>query len=84
MYVADCDNHRIVKYTPGSSLGTTVAGQASGTGGSTPSYLNRPIYVLVDSNGHLYVTDSVNHRVQFFNGTPSGNTIAGACRFSTS
>ena len=76
-YVADLYNHRIQKFTT-SSVAITVAGQGNGNSGSGPTYLNQPTYVLVDSNGNLYVSDSQNHRIQYFTGgSLVGVTIAG-------
>lgn len=77
-YVADYYNNRIQKFTPSSSIGMTVAGQTGGAFGSTLYDLYHPTSVLLDSNGNLYVSDSGNHRVQFFpNGSTVGTTVAG-------
>ena len=85
-YVADGGNHRVQKFTASSVVGTTVAGQPGGTGGgtwgSTSFYLNQPTYVLLDSNGNLYVSDTSNHRIQYFtSGSMAGLTIAGNGKF---
>ena len=78
IYVADYYNDRVQKFSPDSSIGTTVAGQANGAVGSTAYDLHYPTCVLLDSNGNLYVSDSANHRVQFFaNGSLLGITVAG-------
>ena len=78
LYVADYYNNRVQMFLPGSLIGITVAGQTSATPGSTAFDLRNPTSVLVDSNGNLYVSDSGNHRVQFFsNGSLSGVTVAG-------
>jgi hypothetical protein len=80
-YIADYYNHRVQKFD-GSSIGTTVAGQASGQSGTGSYYLNQPTYVLIDSSGNLYVSDSQNHRVQYFaNGSMNGVTVAGTGKF---
>ncbi|CAM4965392.1 unnamed protein product [Rotaria socialis] len=77
-YVADYSNNRVQKVAVFSANGTTVAGQANTAGGSTALYLNNPTYLIIDSGGNLYVSDSQNHRVQYFmNGTMTGVTIAG-------
>ncbi|CAF2130588.1 unnamed protein product, partial [Rotaria magnacalcarata] len=77
-YVADYSNHRVQKIDAGSMFAKTVAGQANTAWGSTALYLNSPTYLIVDSGGNLYVSDSQNHRVQYFtNGTMTGVTIAG-------
>ena len=78
LYVADYYNNRIQKFSLGSLMGTTVAGQTSGTPGSSAYDLHYPACVLVDSNGNLYVSDSLNHRVQLFsNVSLLGITVAG-------
>ena len=78
LYIADYYNDRVQKFSSVSSIGTTVAGQASGTAGLTAYDLHYPTSVLVDSGGNLYVSDSLNHRVQFFaNGSLLGMTVAG-------
>ena len=83
-YVADCNNHRIQKFTGSSSLGTTIAGQANGQGGSLSSQFNQPKYFLRDSSGNLYVVDSQNYRVQYFaSGSMAGVTIAGSGNLSS-
>ena len=62
VYVADYDNNRIQKWTPGATNGITVAG---GNGaGSGADQLNLPNSVYVDGSGNVYVTDEQNHRVQ--------------------
>ncbi len=83
-YVADYYNNRIQKFTASSSVATTVAGQANGQWGINSSYLNQPVYVLIDSSGNLYVSDMSNHRVQYFaNGSMTGVTVAGIGKFSS-
>ena len=79
LYIVDRDNHRVQKYLPQSSTGTTVAGQASGMAGSFEVQLNSPGCVLIDVNNNLYVTDSGNHRAQvWYHGAPFGTTFAGS------
>lgn len=78
IYVSGCNNSRVQKFLTGSSTGTTVAGQSSGMGGSTLSYLNYPADVEVDSSGNIYVVDSHNHRVLFWpSGSSTGTIVAG-------
>ncbi|CAM4829686.1 unnamed protein product [Rotaria magnacalcarata] len=84
-YVADYSNNRVQKFAVFSANGTTVAGQANAAGGSTALYLSNPTYLIIDSAGNLYVSDSQNHRVQYFmNGTMTGVTIAGTGSSGTS
>jgi len=78
MYIAERDNNRVQMWLAGASSGSTVAGQSSGTAGSTVNYFNRADGVVVDSNGNLYVTDPYNHRVQYWpSGSSTGTIIAG-------
>ena len=78
LYVADYYNNRIQKFTAGNNLGKTIAGQPNGMNGTNANELNRPSFIILDSNQNLYVSDTLNHRVQFFlNGSYVGTTVAG-------
>lgn len=78
LYIADYSNNRIQKFTTGNSWGKTIAGQTNGISGSNPTDLSRPSFIIFDSNQNLYVSDTYNHRVQFFlNGSYFGTTVAG-------
>ena len=80
MYVADQNNHTILKIAPGGVV-TTLAGQAglsgniNGTGSA--ARFNRPQGVAVDSTGTLYVADTGNNTIRQI--TPAGvvTTLAG-------
>ena len=65
VYVADRDNHRIRKITPGGVV-TTFAGSTVGhldaTG--TAARFNYPQGVAVDSSGTVYVGDTKNNRIR--------------------
>ncbi|MFM8303369.1 MAG: NHL repeat-containing protein, partial [Actinomycetota bacterium] len=80
LFVADASNHRVQRWAPGATSGTTVAG---GNGyGSGANQLAYPTGVALDGSGNLYVADFLNHRVQRFawNGSSystSGTTVAG-------
>lgn len=78
LYVADSENNRVQQFSPGNLTGKTVAGQSNGTVGSGADRLNTPNDVAVDSNGNLFVVDTLNHRVQLWRvNATSGITIAG-------
>ncbi len=76
VYVAEQNNHRITKWTPGATSGVVVAG---GNGvGNAANQLNNPNEVIVDASGNVYVSDFLNHRVQkWAPGATSGVTVAG-------
>ena len=64
VYVADSENHRIVRWSKGSKEGRVVLG---GNGeGQQPNQFNDPIGLSFDREGNLYVADYENHRIQRF------------------
>ncbi|CAF4678858.1 unnamed protein product [Rotaria sp. Silwood1] len=78
LYIADFNNNRIQQWLTGASNGTTVAGQANGAHGTGAAYLNAPAGVIIDSNNNIYVSDSINARIQkWTNGATTGTQIAG-------
>jgi sugar lactone lactonase YvrE len=79
LYVCDTHNHRVQRWKPNETNGTTVAGWKNATCGSGPlSALCYPIDLAVDATGGLYIADSVNHRiVHWSNGSSTGRLVAG-------
>ena len=74
VYVADSSNHRVRMVTT-SGIITTIAGTgqqgSSGDGGpATAALINRPVALIVDSGGGLYICDSSDHRIRRV--SPSG------------
>jgi DNA-binding beta-propeller fold protein YncE len=68
LYIADQQNHRIRRVSPGGSI-TTVAGRgAAGFSGdhgpAAEAALNRPSAVAVDAFGNLYIADTMNGRIR--------------------
>ncbi|MGE0083825.1 MAG: PKD domain-containing protein [Desulfococcaceae bacterium] len=61
IYIADSENHRIVKFT---LSGTFVS--AFGKKGTSPGFLNTPTDMAVASDGKIYVSDKYNNRIQVF------------------
>jgi uncharacterized repeat protein (TIGR01451 family) len=83
LYVADYDNQRIRKITPGpNSIITTVAGDGTRgyNGDGIPAIgakLNDPSSVAVDKNGNLYIADSQNNRIRVVTADGNISTYAG-------
>jgi sugar lactone lactonase YvrE len=80
IYVADSENHRIRKITPGGTVstmaGSGTAGSAEGVG--TAAQFKSPRAVAVDATGNVYVADGLNHKIRKI--TPAGevSTLAGS------
>ena len=81
IYIADCGNHRIQKWTIGAASGVTVAG--TGLAGSGFSQLNYPMHILVDLNGYMYIVEYFNNRVvRWAPGATVGECIAACSSYS--
>ena len=61
LFVTDSYNHRAARYRDGQLI------YSWGTSGSGNGEFNRPIGIAVDSQGLVYVADTLNHRIQQFN-----------------
>lgn len=85
VYVADTDNHRIRKITPGGEVstlaGSGLPGSADGTGAAAS--FNLPHGVAVDAFGNIYVADRFNFKIRRI--TPAGvvTTLAGISTFGS-
>ncbi|MDQ6740624.1 MAG: hypothetical protein M3021_09755 [Actinomycetota bacterium] len=68
LYIADTGNQRIRRISNG--VITTVAGGGSASNGlgdngpATSGLLNYPLGVGADSNGNVYIEDTLNHRIR--------------------
>ncbi|OFV86968.1 MAG: hypothetical protein A3J75_00380 [Acidobacteria bacterium RBG_16_68_9] len=58
--MTDSYNHRFARYSDGKLTGVW------GRTGSGSGDFNRPIGIAIDSNGIVYVADTMNHRIQRF------------------
>jgi Leucine-rich repeat (LRR) protein/sugar lactone lactonase YvrE len=83
LYIADTNNHRIRKVDSNGII-TTIAGIGKGgyagdNGLATAAKLKKPTAIVFDNNGHLYITDSGNHRIRKVSGQrtrkPSANSL---------
>lgn len=86
LYVADLENHRVLIYNGPLTTDATadqVLGQNGNfttdipnNGGVSASSLSFPVDLVLDSTGHLYVSDAGNHRVLVFETPLTGDTTA--------
>ncbi|CAF2104175.1 unnamed protein product [Rotaria magnacalcarata] len=76
IYVADMNNHRIVKWSHNTTIGSLVAGSRGA--GTRLDQLNRPSGVLLNNDGDLIICDSGNRRIQLWSrNILSGETLIG-------
>jgi sugar lactone lactonase YvrE len=80
MYVSDWGNNRVQRFPPNSLNGTTVAGQAGGSGSTALDSLRNPAGIAVDNNSNLYIADTGNSRVMLW----APNAISGTILISSS
>lgn len=82
IYVSDLNNHRVLKFPPGSTQSTVGVIVAGGNGpGAALNQLHDPGGIFLDGAGNLYVADMGNHRVLRFppgaDETTDGLVVAG-------
>jgi len=81
LFVADTNNHRVLIWnaipTANRAPADVVLGQANMTTGAvaatSATTLTRPNGIHVDANGRLYVADSGNSRIVYWNAVPTTN-----------
>lgn len=66
MFVADRANYRIQKFTPNGSGGWTFAAKVGSLGSGDGQFGGLVGWLAVDSSDNVYVTDSINTRIQKF------------------
>ena len=82
IYIADCINCRIRKFTASTNIITTIAGGNgagfSGDGGlATAAAMYKPQGIVIDSSNNIYFSDSANFRIRKFREGGNISTIAG-------
>ncbi|MDP9954345.1 sugar lactone lactonase YvrE [Streptomyces sp. DSM 41269] len=81
LYIAEYQNHRIRRVAADGKIstvaGTGVAGFGGDGGPAVSAKLNKPIAVVLDSAGVLYVSDAANHRVRVITADGQIDTVAG-------
>ena len=81
IYIAESENNRIRKITPGGTIstvaGTGVPGYSGDNGPAINAQLSMPMAVCVDPSGNLYVADASNNRVRKISPTGVITTYAG-------
>ena len=88
LYIAEAGNARICKISPTgvitTTVGVTVPGYSGDGGPATEAALDWPTALTGDSNGNIYLADSMNSRVRKI--TPAGTilTVAGNGTFDYS
>ena len=74
--VADCFNHRVMRWSPGATCGELVAGGHDF--GDCLDQLSHPCCIAVGPDGSLCVSDTYNHRVlRWAMGDCCGTIVAG-------
>lgn len=75
LYVVDTDKEHVAVFDADSfKLLRTIGGPGKSEGDEDPGVFSKPTNVTVDSDGNVYVTDTINNRIQIFDA--DGNFIS--------
>ncbi|MEV6424770.1 RICIN domain-containing protein [Streptomyces sp. NPDC051662] len=81
LYIADTYNHRVRKVAADGKIstvaGTGTAGSDGDGGPAASAQLNKPMGLVLDSTGALYIADTANHRVRKVAADGKISTVAG-------
>jgi len=81
IYIADTKNHKIRKIDIfgdiSTVVGTGVVGSTGDGGAATSAQLNQPKYIIKDTSGNLYISDSSNHKIRKVDTSGNISTFAG-------
>ena len=81
LYIADRNNHRILKIDSTGTITTFAGTEERGFGGdggpAVQARLRYPTGVAVDGAGNLYIADQNNHRLRKVDSTGTIDTVAG-------
>ncbi|CAF4106352.1 unnamed protein product [Rotaria sp. Silwood1] len=61
MYIADYDNHRVMRWVKRATQGTVIIGERGP--GEQSNQVNNPTGILFDQKGNIYVIEYSGHRV---------------------
>src|SRR6267142_919337 len=81
LYIADLGNNRLRKISPDGVISTVAGTGQAGSGGdggaASTAQLNGPRNLVVDSNGNLYISEFLGHRVRLVTSDGAIRTLAG-------
>ena len=81
IYIADTNNHKIRKIDIFGDISTVVGTGSSGDtgdgGAATSAQLDQPKYIIKDTSGNLYISDSNNDKIRKVNTFGTISTFAG-------
>ena len=67
VWVVDTEQHRIQSYVPATQQWDVIGGAGAPVPGRGPGEFFSPTGIAVDAQGHVWVADTGNHRIQMYN-----------------